>query len=123
MKLESTPNPSINIIQGYDDSGIKVNEQLIITSFIIMPEKLLPNWRPRHFSELTVNDFDAITELDPEIIIIGSGKKLYFPEAKISQTIISKNIGFEIMDTYAACRCYSILVAEGRNVAAGLIIE
>jgi len=27
------------------------------------------------------------------------------------------------MDTRAACRTYNILVAEGRNVAAALIIE
>jgi uncharacterized protein len=28
-----------------------------------------------------------------------------------------------VMDTRAACRTYNILVAEGRNVAAALIIE
>jgi uncharacterized protein len=36
--------------------------------------------------------------------------------------LIEANIGYEIMDTAAACRTYNILMAEGRNVAAALII-
>ena len=34
-----------------------------------------------------------------------------------------RGVGFEIMDTGAACRTYNVLVAEGRNVAAALIVE
>jgi uncharacterized protein len=32
-------------------------------------------------------------------------------------------VGLEVMDTRAACRTYNILVAEGRNVVAALIVE
>ena len=32
-------------------------------------------------------------------------------------------VGIEVMDTRAACRTYNILVAEGRNVTAALIVE
>jgi len=32
-------------------------------------------------------------------------------------------VGFEVMDTGAACRTYNVLVGEGRNVAAALIVE
>lgn len=123
MKLENNQNHASNIIQAYDASGITVNEQLISSSFIIMPDQLITNWRPKNFSDLIKDDFDTIAKLEPEIIILGSGKKLYFPDMKLMQTIISKNIGFEVMDTHAACRCYSILLSEGRNIAAGLIID
>jgi uncharacterized protein len=34
-----------------------------------------------------------------------------------------KGIGFETMDTPAACRTFNILVSEGRDVAAVLVID
>jgi uncharacterized protein len=37
--------------------------------------------------------------------------------------LIERRIGVEVMDTHAACRTYNILMAEGRDVAAALIIE
>jgi uncharacterized protein len=36
---------------------------------------------------------------------------------------MAAQIGIEVMDTGAACRTFNILVAEGRNVAAALLIE
>jgi len=32
-------------------------------------------------------------------------------------------VGFEIMDSQAACRTYNILVGEGRQVLLALIVE
>jgi uncharacterized protein len=36
--------------------------------------------------------------------------------------LIDAGIGFEVMDTGAACRTYNILMAEGRQVLAALIV-
>jgi uncharacterized protein len=38
------------------------------------------------------------------------------------QSLARARVGVEVMDTRAACRTYNILVAEGRNVAAALIL-
>jgi uncharacterized protein len=35
--------------------------------------------------------------------------------------LIEAQIGFEVMSSAAACRTYSLLSLEGRNVALGLI--
>jgi uncharacterized protein len=37
--------------------------------------------------------------------------------------LLAAGIGVEVMDLQAACRTYNILVAEGRKVAAALLIE
>ena len=37
--------------------------------------------------------------------------------------LTNANIGLECMDTAAACRTYNILMAEGRSVAAALIVQ
>jgi uncharacterized protein len=39
------------------------------------------------------------------------------------KALIDRGIGVETMDVHAACRTYNILMAEGRRVAAALLIE
>jgi hypothetical protein len=46
-----------------------------------------------------------------------------FPSRALLLPLIERRIGVEVMDSHAACRTYNILMAEGRNVAAALIIE
>jgi uncharacterized protein len=36
--------------------------------------------------------------------------------------LIEAGIGYELMSTAAACRTYNVLVAEDRDVVAGLIL-
>jgi hypothetical protein len=48
------------------------------------------------------------------------------PGASISDRLgglIERGVGFETMDTAAACRTYNVLVSEGRNVVAALLFE
>ena len=69
-----------------------------------------------------VEDF-ALLELEPELVIFGSGASLRFPAASLWRSLIARHIGFETMDTAAACRTYNVLAAEGRTVVAALLIE
>jgi uncharacterized protein len=39
------------------------------------------------------------------------------------RALMNAKIGYEVMDTAAACRTYNVLLAEGRQVAALLLIE
>jgi uncharacterized protein len=41
----------------------------------------------------------------------------------LSAPLASARVGFEVMDTQAACRTYNILVAEGRRVLAVLLLD
>ena len=58
----------------------------------------------------------------PEIVLLGTGTRLQFPPAAVLRPLIDARVGYEIMDTGAACRTYSILMAEGRRVLAALIV-
>jgi len=58
--------------------------------------------------------------LDPEIIIVGTGMQLVFPNTSLAKLLAKKKIGLEIMGTPAACRTYNVLVYEGRRVAVAL---
>ncbi|MEO6431968.1 MAG: MTH938/NDUFAF3 family protein, partial [Nitrosospira sp.] len=59
----------------------------------------------------------------PEMVLFGTGATLRFPHPTLTRTLIESRIGVEVMDTAAACRTYNILTAEGRRVAAALLIQ
>jgi hypothetical protein len=71
--------------------------------------------------QFLAEDFAAIAALKPEIVLLGTGEKLRFPNPRIFAPLREAKIGFEVMDTQAACRTYNILLAESRKVAAALV--
>lgn len=109
-------------IESYSNDTVVINGTGYSSSLIISPKKLVTGWQVTAFTDLAAQHIDTITELEPEIIILGTGKKVRFPDPQIIAGIFSRDIGFEVMDTGAACRCYNLLVSEDRRVAAGLII-
>jgi uncharacterized protein len=56
-------------------------------------------------------------------VLLGTGARQRFPAPRLLRPLIEAGIGCEVMDLAAACRTYTILVAEGRRVAAALLIE
>ena len=55
-------------------------------------------------------------------MVFGSGSVFRFPDARILAAFSQARIGFEVMDTGAACRTYNVLMSEGRIVAAALLV-
>ena len=110
-------------IRAFRPGLIQVNEKTYTRSLIISPTKLIENWIPQAISELSAHSFDIISELKPDILLIGTGSKLIFLPAEMYGELINQGIGVEIMDTSAACRTYNALSAEDRRVIAALIIK
>jgi uncharacterized protein len=109
-------------IRAYKPGTIQVNEKTLTSSIIITPDELISNWQPRTINDLTGEDLSPIITLKPDILLIGTGSKLIFPQVEIYGHLINLGIGVEIMDTSAACRTFNALSAENRRVAAALII-
>lgn len=59
----------------------------------------------------------------PEIVLFGSGQKLRFPPPAWYAQLMVQRIGFETMDSPAACRTYNVLANEGRHVLLALLVE
>lgn len=123
MKIDLDPIPVDQYhIQSYRAGVITVNNEHYKNSFIISPKKLITDWPPESFSDLATHHIQQIISLQPEIIILGTGASLHFPAPELIADIFKLDIGFEVMDTGAACRCYNLLVSEARKVAAGLLM-
>ncbi len=92
------------------------------SSFIITRDQLILDWNVAEFEQLSSDAMQSICQLAPELIILGTGSKLQFPATEITLPVHSAGIGLEVMDTAAACRTFNLLVGDGRQVAAALII-
>jgi len=111
-----------NSIRAYSDGEISVNEKTINRSVILTPDLIQP-WEPQHIDELTADHCRQLGELNPEIVIIGTGKTLKFPPPQLTVDLQTQGIGVEIMAHDAACRTFNILLAEDRRVLAALIMD
>lgn len=61
-------------------------------------------------------------ESAPEVLLIGTGRTTAFPDADILAELEDRHIGFECMDSRSAARTYNVLVSEGRNVSAAVLL-
>lgn len=123
MPLTLDENKANFQIRAYKPGFIQVNDITLSQSIIISPTQLITDWPPQTLVELTATHLDQIIALDPAILLLGVGAHLSFPSLDIYGHLINKGIGIEIMDTSAACRTYTVLTAEERNVVAALIIN
>ena len=110
-------------VTGYDEGTILINGSPRTSSFIISLETLIEDWPPTHIDDLRVHHIQPLLQLEPELVLIGTGSRLKFPAIEHYAALIQQNIGVEIMDSAAACRTYNILLGEGRKVVAGIILD
>jgi len=100
----------------------RVNEQLLTRSFVLAPDQLMENWPPSNVAELTSEHIQTLLQLNPALVILGTGEKQAFPSASIMAACLSRGIGIEIMNNAAAARTFNILAGENRRVVAGFML-
>ncbi|NMG54978.1 Mth938-like domain-containing protein [Aromatoleum aromaticum] len=122
MKLNLEQNPNLNLFTGYAADHVMVNKVRHEGNLIVTSERVLA-WKAAGFDALAVDDFVALRELAPEVVLLGTGSRLRFPSPRVLRPLIDAGIGYEIMDLAAACRTYNILATEGRAVAAALVFD
>lgn len=114
-----------NLISNYGPGNISVNATSYSSNVLITAESVIENWFDGPLDTLALEHFSHIFEMDdakrPEIIVLGTGENHEFPQMSLLAEMNSKGISLEVMNTRAACRTYSVLVSEYRQVAAALL--
>jgi uncharacterized protein len=123
MKLHSTTPTGLLAVTAYDAEGIAVAGRRLSRSFILTPQRLIEDWPPVSLETLCAADMEMLAALDCPIVLLGTGLRQRFPAPALLRSLLARQIGIEVMDSFAACRTYNILMAEGRQVAAALILE
>ncbi|MBF0218207.1 MAG: hypothetical protein HQL49_01570 [Gammaproteobacteria bacterium] len=92
-------------------------------SFIISSNSLEP-WPYRKLDELTPEVLEDLCQrFSFEIFLLGSGAQHRYPETALFTPLISRQCGFEVMSTAAACRTFNVLVDEARPLLAAMLLE
>ena len=120
VKLHRSEAIGKNAITGYGEGYVLVNHARHERTFVVLPDQLITDWAASTFEALTADHLAALLSLEAEIILLGTGPRLRFPQAEILTPLIRARVGYEIMDVHAACRTYNILASEERKVAAAL---
>jgi uncharacterized protein len=123
MKLQADRIAGQNAIARHGSEGVMVNGVEYTRSVVVPWQGPVAAWPADEFTALGAEHFAALAELKPELVIFGSGSRLRFPTPAWLRPLIEQRIGFETMDTAAACRTYNVLLAEGRSVVAALLFE
>lgn len=111
-----------NSITAYARGQITVNEQVIVSSVIVTPERIILDWLPDSFAGLEEHHMTRLADLEPEIIVLGTGATARFSPPAYTARFLTQGIGVETMDTAAACRTFNILMSEERRVVAALLM-
>ncbi|MEO6744887.1 MAG: Mth938-like domain-containing protein [Caldimonas sp.] len=123
MKMQADRMEGQNAISRHGPDGIIVNGAEYRASTVVPWRGVVAPWGADDFDALSADHFERLAALGPELVIFGSGRRLRFPKPVLLQPLMARRIGFETMDTAAACRTYNVLLAEGRAVVAALLFE
>ena len=109
-------------IRAVKEDAVVIIDRELHASFLIAPDQVVEAWPVSGIDKLDENAIQAILDIEPEVVILGSGLRQQFPDRKLLLPLLRKGIGVEVMDNAAAARTYNLLAAEGRRVAAAFIL-
>ena len=110
-------------IGGYRDDAVIINEINYSSNLIVSADTLHSPWSTGSLTDLSVESFELVFELNPEVVLLGTGTHQQFPDPRILGLFGQKGIGLEVMDNGALCRTFNILVAEDRAVVAAILLD
>ena len=123
MKLQADRIEGQNAIARHGPGGVIVNGTEHRSSVLVPWRGDVVEWPVAEFGALPEAHFASLAELNPELVIFGSGSRIRFVRPALLRPLLERRIGVETMDTAAACRTYNVLLAEGRSVLAALLFE
>jgi uncharacterized protein len=123
MKFTLDRPATPHVVREYAPGRLRIGEREFSRSVVVCAATLLEDWRPQQIGDLTAADLEPVLALEPQVLLLGSGARQVFPAPALLARLHAARIGFEVMDTGAACRTYSVLAAEGRRVALAVLIE
>jgi uncharacterized protein len=123
MKFTLEPGAHGNLVRGYSDTELRIGEQRIQRSCILSAERLITDWEPAAFADLTPAHLETIFALEPELVLLGTGPTQRFATTEVRAAFARRRIGLEVMQLGAACRTFNVLLQEERRVVAALFLR
>lgn len=111
-----------NAILACSDEEVRLRDRVVRGSVIVTREAVIDGWQPAMPDALTIQDFEGLLALAPEVVLLGTGSRQRLPPPDLYAAFASRGIGLEAMDNRAACRTFNVLLGEFRDVAVALML-
>jgi uncharacterized protein len=121
MRFTQDSSSVSNMIRGYGAGEIKINDGVFRGPVIVSASTVAPGPPISGVGDLEAAHAASILAHEPELVLLGTGSRQIFPAAEFGAQFLRSGIGFEVMDTGAACRTFNVLVSEQRRVVALLL--
>jgi uncharacterized protein len=121
VKFHLSPTTG-NIVTAFGPGWVRIGTSEYRENLVLTADAVTTGFAPGGFDGLAESDFAPIADTRPDVVLLGTGGTLRFPHPRLTRALVAAQVGLEVMDTAAACRTYNILAAEGRRVAAALLI-
>ena len=121
MRFNQDSSSASNLIRSYGAGEIKINDLTFKDPVIVSSSAIAAGPRVAAADELAAAHAEALLAHEPEVVLLGTGARQIFPAPEFGAAFLRAGVGFEVMDTGAACRTFNVLVAEQRRVVALLI--
>jgi uncharacterized protein len=121
MRFTQDSTSGVNLIRAYREGEIRINEAVYQDAVILSASTILTEPGLHTLSDLNAEHRARILKLDPELVLLGTGSRQTFPHPSFGAEFLRMGIGFEVMDTGAACRTFNVLVSEQRRVVGILL--
>lgn len=109
-------------LRAADGRSVKVNERVLVASFILAPNELVEGWQVGDAGALVPDDLAPLLALDPELVLLATGERQIFPSAAVMAACLTRGIGIEVMANAAAARTFNVLAGEDRRVVVGFLL-
>ncbi len=123
MKFAEIRDSGVNFIESYGDGRVRINGRDYARNVAVSADDVRLDWGPDDLEGLLVEHLEAVLDETTQVLILGTGATQRFPDPSVHFALLQRGVGVEVMDTGAACRTYNILVSEGREVVAALLLD
>jgi len=115
--LESVAAASVRSVA---NGQFKIGDQTLSEAVALTTAGVFADWPVVPVDELSIDALRPLLDLQPELIVVGTGSQQRLPDRQLMFAMARANTGLEVMDTPAAARTFNVLLGEGRSVAAVL---
>ena len=103
-------------VRSVGEKGIRINDVYYNSPFILSGQQLISDWNVTSNKDIDQASLQVVFDLQPELVLIGTGKAQVFLPPAVQALFFQRGIGFEVMTTDAACRTFNILIIHMRIV-------
>ncbi len=125
MKFQPESLESLSAIHRFGPEGLTLGQTRYTEPVVFgaeLPPRTWPVGNCTHIEQADVEWLCRHIPANTEVLLMGTGPTLRFPERNTRQWLASQNIAIEWMDNAACARTYNVLLLEGRRVCAAMLL-